>query len=52
MFESLIFMKEKKGGTIKGRVFADGMKQQKYAEKENSSRPTVSTGSVMITAAI
>ena len=52
--ESLIFLKEKKDGSIKGRACADGRKQ-KFAddnEKGANASPTVSIESVLITAVI
>ena len=52
--ESLIFLKEKKDGTIKGRACADGRKQRKQEDyvKGDSTSPTVSLESVLITAVI
>jgi len=52
--ESIIFLKAKKDGAVKGRVWADGRKQR-FAddyEKGASASPTVSIESVLITAVI
>ena len=37
---SLIFLNEKRGGTIKARQCIDGRKQQEYMMKEESASPT------------
>jgi hypothetical protein len=50
--ESLIFLKEKKDGTIKGRACADGRKQRVDAKKGDATSPTVSIEAVLITAVI
>ena len=39
----LMFLKEKRCGTIKGRGCADGCKQQIYISKDQASAPTVAT---------
>ena len=49
---SLIFLKEKTDGTIKGRACADGRKQREDAEKGDAASPTVSLESVLLTALI
>eukprot|EP00957_Ditylum_brightwellii_P102200 7790610-Ditylum_brightwellii.AAC.1 len=37
----LMFLKQKRCGTIKGRGCADGRKQRAYKKKEETSAPTV-----------
>ena len=49
---SLIFLKEKRNGKIKGRSCADRRPQQKVFKKEEVASPTVQTESVFITATI
>jgi hypothetical protein len=48
----LMFLKQKRNGTIKGRGCADGRKQRDYIAKEDASSPTVSIESVMISTVI
>jgi hypothetical protein len=50
--ESLMFLKEKRDGTIKGRTCADGRKQRETAEPGAATSPTVSLESVLITSTI
>jgi hypothetical protein len=50
--ESLMFLKEKKYGSIKGRACADGRKQREGSTKSNATSPTVALESVLITATI
>jgi hypothetical protein len=50
--ESLIFLVEKRDGTIKGRTCADGRPQRSYMNKEDAASPTVMTESILITATI
>ena len=50
--ESLIFLTEKRDGRIKGRFCANGSKQRNWMSKEDSTSPTVSLPSVMITCTI
>ena len=50
--ESLIFLAEKKSGTIKARHCANGSTQRDYMTREDTSSPTVSTEAVMLTAVI
>jgi hypothetical protein len=50
--ESLMFLKEKREGTIKGRACADGRKQRKTAVPGGATSPTVALESVLITATI
>ena len=49
---SLIFLKEKTDGTIKGRACADGRKQREDPAQADASSPTVSLESVLLTAVI
>jgi hypothetical protein len=49
---SLIFLVEKRDGTIKARHCANGSTQRSYMSKEESSSPTVLTESVIITSMI
>lgn len=50
--ESLIFLTEKRDGTIKARHCANGSTQRSYMEREEVTSPTVSTESIMLTAVI
>jgi hypothetical protein len=50
--ESLMFLKEKQDGTIKGRTCADGRKQRETAEPGAATSPTVSLEYVLITSTI
>jgi hypothetical protein len=50
--ESLIFLVEKKDGTIKARHCANGSTQRDCMQREDVSSPTVSTASVLLTAFI
>jgi hypothetical protein len=50
--ESLMFLKEKRDGTIKGRACADGRKQRETAVQRAATSPTVALESVLITATI
>jgi hypothetical protein len=47
--ESLMFLKEKRDGTIKGRACADGRQQQEGSTKSDAMSPTVSFEAVLIT---
>jgi hypothetical protein len=49
---SLLFLKEKRTGDIKGRACINGAPQRAYIPKEDASSPTVSTESTFITATI
>ena len=49
---SLIFLTEKRGGTLKARQCADGRKQREYMLKEESTPPTVTTKAIFITSVI
>ena len=50
--ESLIFLVEKKDGTIKARHCANGSTQRDYMSREDVSSPTVSTEALFLTAII
>jgi hypothetical protein len=50
--ESLIFLTEKKDGSIKARHCANGSTQRDYISREDVSSPTVSTESTLLTSAI
>jgi hypothetical protein len=50
--ESLMFLKEKRVGTIKGRACADGRKQRETAVPGGAISPTISLEAVLITATI
>ena len=45
-------MKQKRNGDIKGRTVAGGNKQRGYIDKEESSSPTVTTESVLLTSIV
>ena len=49
---SLLFLKEKRTGDIKGRACINGAPQRAYILKEDAASPTVSTESTFITATI
>jgi hypothetical protein len=48
----LMFLKQKRCGKIKGRGCADGRKQREYLTKEDTSPPTVSIESVLLSCTI
>jgi Reverse transcriptase (RNA-dependent DNA polymerase) len=48
----LMYLTEKRNGTIKGRGCADGRKQRLYTAKEDASSPTVAIESVMLSCVI
>ena len=50
--EMLMFIKEKRNGTIKARGYADGRKQCKKYSNADATSPTVSTEAVLISAVI
>jgi hypothetical protein len=50
--ESLIFLVEKRDGTIKARTCANGSTQREYIEREAAASPTASTDSIIITSII
>jgi predicted transcriptional regulator len=41
VLESLMFLKEKRDGTIKGRTCADGRKQREGSTKSDATSPTL-----------
>jgi hypothetical protein len=49
---SLIFLKEKESGEVKGRTCINGAPQRQYIRKEDAASPTVATDSVFLTGAI
>ena len=50
--EILVFIKERRDGTIKARGYADGRKQRKKYNNTDVTPPTVSTEAVLISAVI
>ena len=50
--KSLMFLKEKRDGTIKGCSVADGRKQRDKPNEKYASSPTVSLEAVLITAVL
>jgi hypothetical protein len=50
--ESLMFLKEKRDGSIKGRACADGRNKREGPTKSDATSPTVALKSVLITATI
>jgi len=48
----LMFLKEKRDGTIKARGCADGRPQRVYSNKEDTSSPTISIEAMMLSYAI
>jgi hypothetical protein len=50
--ESLMFLKEKRDGSIKGRACADGKKQGEGSTKSDATSPTMALESVLITETI
>ena len=50
--ELLMFMKEKRNGTVEGRGCADGQKRREGTESIETTSPTVATESVLLTAVI
>eukprot|EP00804_Cyclotella_cryptica_P010775 CCRYP_008726-RB/>CCRYP_008726-RB protein AED:0.29 eAED:0.29 QI:0/-1/0/1/-1/1/1/0/375 len=49
---SLIFLKEKETGEVKGRTCINGSPQREYIKKEDATSPTVATDSVFLTGAV
>ncbi len=47
-----MFLEQKRTGTVKGRLVANGSKQRDYIQKRAAAFPTVMTESVLITVAI
>ena len=50
--ESLIFLVEKRDGRIKARTCANGSKQRDWMEREETTSPTATTESIILTAVI
>jgi hypothetical protein len=50
--ESLIFLTEKRDGTIKARTCANGSTQREYIPREEATSPTASTEAILITGVI
>jgi hypothetical protein len=50
--ESLIFITQKKNGTVKARHCANGNPQRNWIDREDASSPTVSTEATLLTAVI
>jgi hypothetical protein len=48
----LMFLKEKRCGTVKGRGCADGRKQRDYVTKQETSSPTVPTEALLLSCVI
>ena len=49
---SLMFLTEKRDGTIKARACANGSTQRSYINKDEAASPTVSTETLLTTAVI
>src|SRR5210317_1489638 len=52
VLESIMLLKQKRDGTIKGRNCADGRKQREFTSKEEAASPTVKLESVFLTSVI
>ena len=52
ILESLIFLVEKRDGTVKARTCANGSVQRAWMGKEDASSPTVSLEAILLTAVI
>jgi hypothetical protein len=50
--ESLIFLTEKRDGTVKARTCANGSTQREYIPREEASSPTAATEAILITGVI
>ena len=50
--ENLIFLVEKRDGTVKGRTCANGSTQREYTDREEAASPTVMTEYIIITGVI
>ena len=50
--ESLIFLTEKRDGTIKGRACANGSIQRNYIDKDDAATPTVGTEAILLSGVI
>ena len=49
---SLMFLKEKQNGDVKGRACADGRSQREELGKQDATSPTIATESIFLTALI
>src|SRR5210317_1748750 len=52
VLESIMLLKQKRDGTIKGRNCADGRKQREFTSKEEAASPTVKLESAFLTSVI
>ena len=52
VMDSLIFLVEKKGGTVKGQTCANGSIQRAWTDKDDTTSPTVASESIMLIATI
>ena len=52
VLESIMLLKEKKDGTVKGRNVADGRKQREFIGKHKATSPTAKLESILITLVI
>ena len=50
--QALMFLSEKRDGTVKGQMVYDGSKTRLWIDKSKASSPTVSTESIMLTGII
>ena len=50
--ESLIFLVEKRDGTINGRTCANGSTEREYVDRDEAASPTAMTESIIITGVI
>eukprot|EP00543_Licmophora_paradoxa_P010625 CAMPEP_0202466662 /NCGR_PEP_ID=MMETSP1360-20130828/69430_1 /ASSEMBLY_ACC=CAM_ASM_000848 /TAXON_ID=515479 /ORGANISM="Licmophora paradoxa, Strain CCMP2313" /LENGTH=141 /DNA_ID=CAMNT_0049090879 /DNA_START=1 /DNA_END=423 /DNA_ORIENTATION=+ len=50
--ESLMFLVEKRDGTVKARTCANGSTQRSYTPKEEASSPTASSEAILITGVV
>jgi len=50
--ESLIFLTEKRDGTVKGRLCANGSTQREYTDRDDTASPTAATESILVTGTI
>ena len=50
--ESLIFLVEKRDGTVKARTCANGSTQREYTSRDEAASPTASTDAILITSVI
>ncbi len=52
VLDSLVFLKEKRDGTLKGRACSNGRKQKEKTDRKDATSPTVALESVLITTCI